>query len=139
MHSLDYQFTGLAPELQRKSPRMLNKQVAGFKQPKLTTGNPKATGVHVRIRWEDNFFALLVLSSHRSGASYLGFRAVAFRPEARKQSNRAILYDRIDQLKVHGFSSKLFKTSKKIKLFLQFQDLMSDSEPIQADYIDTKS
>ena len=34
--------------------------------------------------WEDNFFALLVLSGRRSGGSSLGFRAGTFRPEARK-------------------------------------------------------
>ena len=34
--------------------------------------------------WEDNFFALLVLSSRRSGGSSLSFRAGSFRPEARK-------------------------------------------------------
>ena len=46
------------------------------------TGNPKAAG---SIPVGRQFFALLVLSSCRSGGSSLGFRAVvAFRPEARK-------------------------------------------------------
>ena len=31
--------------------------------------------LQVRTLWEDNFFALLVLSSRRSGGSPLGFRA----------------------------------------------------------------
>ena len=38
-------------------------------------GLPLIKRLEVRIQWEDNFFALLVLSSRRSGDSYVGFRA----------------------------------------------------------------
>ena len=31
--------------------------------------------LQARIPWEDNLFALLVVSSRRSGGFYLGFRA----------------------------------------------------------------
>ena len=54
---------------------------------------PVIQRLQVRILWEDNFFALLVLSSRRSGGSSLGFRAmVAFRPEARKTIKQITCY-----------------------------------------------
>ena len=40
--------------------------------------------LQVRILGKDNFCALLVLSSRRSGGSYLGFRASSFSPDSPK-------------------------------------------------------
>ena len=40
--------------------------------------------LQILFLWEDNFFALLVLSSRRSGGSSLGLRAGSFQAEACK-------------------------------------------------------
>ena len=65
----------------RKSypPTGFESAVFGFRLTALwITDNPKTADSNPV---EDNFFALLVLSSHRSSGSSLGFRAgIAFRP-----------------------------------------------------------
>ena len=69
MQRLDYRSTALPPELEKTSPRMPNPDYP----------NPATCLFHdfntsnvmfldkVQILWEDNFFALLVLGSRRSG------------------------------------------------------------------------
>ena len=89
LQPLDYRSTALPLELEKTPPRMLN---FGYLNPatcllydcnnksikmfldvcKLLDGNPKAAG---SIPVGRQFFALLLLSSRRSGGSSLGFRA----------------------------------------------------------------
>ena len=78
LQPLDYRFTALPLELEKTPPRMLNFGYSCEEASSLAqvveqwTGNPKAAG---SIPVGRQFFALLVLSSRRSGGSSLGFRA----------------------------------------------------------------
>ena len=83
LQPLDYRSTALPLELEKTPPRMLN---FGYLNPAscllydcndksikmFFDGNPKAAG---SIPVGRQFFALLLLSSRRSGGSSLGFRA----------------------------------------------------------------
>ena len=69
LQPLDYRSTALPLELE-KTPSRKHARIAQVVEQ--WTGNPKAAG---SIPVGRQFFALLVLSSRRSGGSSLGFRA----------------------------------------------------------------
>ena len=74
LQPLDYRSTALPLELEKTPPRMkTHREASSLAQVvEQWTGNPKAAG---SIPVGRQFFALLLLSSRRSGGSSLGFRA----------------------------------------------------------------
>ena len=85
--------------------------------------------LQVQILREDNFFTLLVLSSRCLGGFFLGFSAVAFRPEARKRINIKTLACKRHNILIKLLSTFLFpKNLFSKKFFFNFLKKNSKSQ-----------